>query len=130
MADGHLGIWAALAQVWPETAEQRCWNHRLLNVLDKLPKRVQAEARHLLTQIPYAPTRQEATKRRDQFAKRFRRECPDAVDILERRIRSFKWHRKCSLCVIHGAMGKDELQAILDAGRQGIRSQGSRSELS
>ena len=34
--------------------------------------------------VPYAPTRQEATKRRDQFAKRFRRECPDAVDILER----------------------------------------------
>ena len=84
MADGHLGIWAALAEIWPETAEQRCWNHRILNVLDKLPKRVQAEARHLLTQLPYAPTRQEATKRRDQFAKRFRRECPDAVDILER----------------------------------------------
>ena len=84
VADGHLGIWAALAEIWPETAEQRCWNHRILNVLDKLPKRVQVEARHLLTQIPYAPTRQEATKRRDQFAKRFRRECPDAVDILER----------------------------------------------
>jgi putative transposase len=84
VADGHLGIWAALAEVWPQTAEQRCWNHRLLNVLDKLPKRVQAEARQLLTQIPYAPTRQDATKRRDQFAKRFRRECPDAVDILER----------------------------------------------
>ena len=84
VADGHLGIWAALAEIWPETAEQRCWNHRILNVLDKLPKRVQAEARHLLTQLPYAPTRQEATKRRDQFAKRFRRECPDAVDILER----------------------------------------------
>ena len=84
VADGHLGIWAALAEIWPETAEQRCWNHRILNVLDKLPKRVQAEARHLLTQLPYAPTRQEATKRRGQFAKRFRRECPDAVDILER----------------------------------------------
>jgi putative transposase len=84
VADGHLGIWAALAEIWPETAEQRCWNHRLLNVLDKLPKRVQAQARQLLTQIPYAPTRQDATKRRDQFAKRFRRECPDAVDILER----------------------------------------------
>ena len=84
VVDGHLGIWATLAQVWPETAEQRCWNHRLLNVLDKLPKRGQAEARQLLTQIPYAPTRQDATKRRDQFAKRFRRICPDAVDILER----------------------------------------------
>ena len=71
-ADGHLGIWAGLAEIWPHTAEQRCWNHRILNVLNKLPKTVQGEARGLLTQIPYAPTRQEAKKRRDQFAKRFR----------------------------------------------------------
>ena len=83
VADGHLGIWAALGEIWPQTAEQRCWNHRLLNVLDKLPKRVQAEARHLLTQIPYAPTRQEAKKGRDQFVKRFRGEYPKAVAILE-----------------------------------------------
>ena len=71
-ADGHLGIWAGLAEIWPHTAEQRCWNHRILNVLNKLPKTVQGEARGLLTQISYAPTRQEAKKRRDQFAKRFR----------------------------------------------------------
>ncbi len=84
VADGHLGIWAALAKVWPETLNSDAGITAFLNVLDKLPKRVQVEGRHLLTQIPYAPTRQEATKRRDQFAKRFRRECPDAVDILER----------------------------------------------
>ena len=45
---------------------------------------VQAEARGLLTQIPYAPTRQEAKKRRDQFAKRFRQQYPDAAGLLER----------------------------------------------
>jgi|TARA_B100000959_G_scaffold264930_1_gene305919 transposase-like protein len=83
-ADGHLGIWAGLAEIWPHTAEQRCWNHRILNVLNKLPKTVQAEARGLLTQIPYAPTRQEAKKRRDQFAKRFRGQYPDAAALLER----------------------------------------------
>ena len=44
-ADGHLGIWRAVAEIWPQTTEQRCWNHRLLNVLNKLPKSVQAEAR-------------------------------------------------------------------------------------
>ena len=44
-ADGHLGIWTAVAEIWPQTTEQRCWNHRLLNVLNKLPKSVQAEAR-------------------------------------------------------------------------------------
>ena len=83
-ADGHLGIWAGVAEIWPHTAEQRCWNHRILNVLNKLPKSVQAEARGLLTQIPYAPTRQEAKKRRDQFAKRFRGQYPDAAALLER----------------------------------------------
>ena len=39
-ADGHLGIWTAVAEIWPHTDEQRCWNHRILNVLNKLPKSV------------------------------------------------------------------------------------------
>jgi len=82
-ADGHLGIWAALAQVWPEVAEQRCWNHKIVNVLDQLPKKVQAEARALLKQIPYAPTRAEAECRREAFAKRYRRWYPKAVAVLE-----------------------------------------------
>ena len=38
IGDGHLGIWGALRNVYPEAAEQRCWNHKILNVLDKLPK--------------------------------------------------------------------------------------------
>ena len=51
---------------------------------EQLLKSVQAEARGRLTQIPYAPTRQEAKKRRDQFAKRFRQQYPDAAALLER----------------------------------------------
>ncbi len=39
VADGNLGIWAAARQVWPEAGEQRCWNHKMANVLDRLPKR-------------------------------------------------------------------------------------------
>lgn len=38
IGDGHLGIWGALANVFPTAREQRCWNHRILNVLDKLPR--------------------------------------------------------------------------------------------
>ena len=45
VGDGGLGLWAALREVFPATAHQRCWNHRVLNLLDKLPKRLQAEAR-------------------------------------------------------------------------------------
>ena len=37
-ADGHLGIWAGLAEIWPHTTEQRCWNHRILNVLKQAPE--------------------------------------------------------------------------------------------
>jgi putative transposase len=60
IADGHLGIWSAVGTVFPTVREQRCWNHRLVNVLDTLPKTLQAEARALLTTIPYAETRAEA----------------------------------------------------------------------
>ena len=67
VADGHLGIWPAASEICPHTEEQRCWNHRILNVLDKPPKSVQSEARALLTQIPYAPTREVRKKPRDQI---------------------------------------------------------------
>ncbi len=59
LADGGLPIWSAVDQVWPEAAQQRCWNHKILNVLNDLPKRVQGAARALLTQIPTAKTRQQ-----------------------------------------------------------------------
>jgi len=65
--DGHLGIWAGLRNVYPEAAEQRCWNHRILNVLDKVPKRLQARARVQLKQIPYADTEREALELRERF---------------------------------------------------------------
>ena len=67
IGDGHLGIWGALAAVFPEAKEQRCWNHRLLNILDKLPLKRQAEARSLLTKIPYAETREEADRQKRAF---------------------------------------------------------------
>ena len=67
IGDGHLGIWGALAAVFPEAAEQRCWNHRILNVLDKLPFKQQAAARGLLTKIPYAVTREDAERQKRAF---------------------------------------------------------------
>jgi len=67
IGDGHLGIWGALAAVFPEAKEQRCWNHRFLNILDKLPLKRQAEARSLLTKIPYAETREEAERQKRAF---------------------------------------------------------------
>lgn len=44
VGDGHLDFWAALRDVYLETQKQRCWKHKLANVLDKLPKRLQPQA--------------------------------------------------------------------------------------
>ena len=65
IGDGALGFWAALDEVFPTTRHQRCWNHRMLNVLDKLPKRLHAEVRKQLRALAEAPTRQECERRRD-----------------------------------------------------------------
>jgi transposase-like protein len=84
IADGHLGIWAAVAEVFPEVAEQRCWNHKLTNVLDRLPRRLQAEARALLQEIPYAETREQAEQLRDRFVDRYGTAYPAAAETLQR----------------------------------------------
>ncbi len=83
VADGNAGIWAAVAQVWPGAEEQRCWNHKTRNVLDRLPKKEQGEAKELLRAIPYAPSLAEALKAREAFAKRYRPWYPKAVETLE-----------------------------------------------
>jgi len=67
VGDGHLGIWGALREVYPESDEQRCWNHKKRNVLDKLPKKAQSEAKPLLRKIPEADTAARATERCDEF---------------------------------------------------------------
>lgn len=84
IADGHLGIWGAIAAIYPTSAEQRCWNHKLQNVLDAVPRKRQAEVRVHLQQIANAETVQIATTRRETFARAYRRVVPKAVESLER----------------------------------------------
>jgi transposase-like protein len=69
VGDGHLGIWGALSNVYPQAGEQRCWNHKIVNVLDKLPRKVQVEAKGRLQKIAYSQSLQEAEGNRDQFLK-------------------------------------------------------------
>ncbi len=83
VADGNTAIWGAAREVWPEAAEQRCWNHKMRNVLDRLPKREQAEAKDLLRKVVYAETKDEAIRARQTFAKRYRQWYPKAVDVLD-----------------------------------------------
>lgn len=67
IGDGHLGIWGALANVYEEAQEQRCWNHRVVNVLDQLPKKEQATAKEMLKSIPYADTKEQAERKKQVF---------------------------------------------------------------
>jgi putative transposase len=85
IGDGHLGIWGALATIFPTAAEQRCWNHRLVNLLDKLPKKLQGEAKALLTKIPYAETQAEAEREKRVYqAWCTKKGCAEAGRALDR----------------------------------------------
>ena len=84
VADGNMGIWSAVNQVWPQTRQQRCWNHKVLNVVNQIHKRQQVQARALLVQIPYANTLTDAGKLRKQFIARYQDQFPKAVKALDR----------------------------------------------
>jgi putative transposase len=84
IADGHLGIWSALGEQHPSGKEQRCWNHKITNVVDALPKRVRAEAGEYLSRIPYAETRQECEGLRNGFIARYGKDFPKATETLAR----------------------------------------------
>jgi len=82
MADGALGFWAALRQVFPDTEEQRCWVHKIANVLDKLPKRLQSKAKEQLHDIMRAPSYQVALEEVERFTRTFDDKYPKAVATL------------------------------------------------
>ena len=84
VADGHVGIWSALGELHPTGEEQRCWNHKITNVLDDLPKRVQQKAAELLKTMPYAETKADCERRRDDFVRTYRKTEGKAVDTLLR----------------------------------------------
>jgi len=82
IGDGALGFWTALRQVYPGTKEQRCWVHKIANVLDKLPKRVQPRAKDMLHEIMYAPNQQSALEDIQRFEQEFQAKYPKAVECL------------------------------------------------
>ena len=84
VADGALGFWKALPQVYPTTRGQRCWVHKMANVLDKMHQRVQAKAKSMLHAIWMAPTRVEGHQAFDAFAEMFEAKYPKAVECLKK----------------------------------------------
>src|SRR5262249_38941237 len=67
IADGALGIWQAVEEVWPQTRGQRCWVHKTANVLSKLPNSQQPKAKRALQEIWMAETKKDALAAFDAF---------------------------------------------------------------
>jgi putative transposase len=82
VADGGLGFWKALGEVWPTTREQRCWVHKMANVLNKLPKRQQPKAKRSLQEIWMAETRSQAETAFDAFIESYQLKYEKAADCL------------------------------------------------
>jgi len=82
--DGALGFWKALPQVFPTTRTQRCWVHKTVNVLDKLPKRLHGRAKDQLHAIWMAPTKKDAEAAFDLFIQTYQAKYPNAVHCLEK----------------------------------------------
>ena len=79
---GGMGFWAALSEVYPPTRQQRCWVHKTANVLDKLPKRVQPQAKSMIHEIWQADSRGTAEKVFERFLATFGDKYPKAADNL------------------------------------------------
>lgn len=82
VGDGALGFWAAVEEVFPGIAEQRCWVHKTANILDKMPKSVQPDAKKLIQEMYLSPTREAALDAFGEFVERYRAKYPKAVYCL------------------------------------------------
>jgi transposase-like protein len=84
VGDGALGFWGALTEVYGETKHQRCWFHKMGNVLDKLPKSLQTKAKKDLQEIWMAPTRKQAYDAYGYFIQSYEAKYPKATACLEK----------------------------------------------
>jgi putative transposase len=80
--DGGLGFWKALRRIWPKTREQRCWVQKTAHVLEKMPQRLQPQAKAMLHEIWMADTRENANKAFDQFVATYEAKYAKAVGCL------------------------------------------------
>ena len=82
VADGALGFWQAVEEVWPQTRGQRCWVHKTANVLNKLPKSQQSRAKRALQEIWMAETKKDALLALDTFVETWGIKYDKAVECL------------------------------------------------
>jgi transposase-like protein len=79
VGDGALGFWGALEEVFPQTRAQRCWFHKIANVLSALPKSAHPGAKKALAEIWNAEDKQHAQAAVKVFADLYGAKWPKAV---------------------------------------------------
>jgi transposase-like protein len=79
VGDGALGFWSAVREVFPETREQRCWWHKIGNVLNALPKSAQPGAKKALAEIWNAEDKDHAQAAANVFAADYGTKWPKAA---------------------------------------------------
>jgi len=84
VGDGALGFWGALSEVFPDTVHQRCWVHKMANVMNALPKSAQPAARGALAEVRDAEDRTHAIEAIERFAKDYGAKWPKAVEKIEK----------------------------------------------
>ena len=84
VADGALGFWKALGEVWPKTREQRCWVHKTANVLNRLPKSQHTKAKRALQAIWMAETKTDADAAFDAFIESYEVKYDKAAECLRK----------------------------------------------
>lgn len=82
VGDGGLGFWAALREEFPTTREQRCWVHKTANILDKMPKGMQAKAKQQIHEMYLAETKEQALAAYDEFLHLYEAKYPKACACL------------------------------------------------
>ena len=84
IGDGALGFWAALEEEFPQCRQQRCWVHKTANILDKMPKSVQPNAKRMTHEMYLSPTKEMALKAYEEFLQHYTAKYPAACKCLER----------------------------------------------
>lgn len=84
IGDGALGFWSAVSEVYPDSRWQRCWVHKTVNVLNKLPKSIQAKAKKRIHDIYMAETKQAAIKAYNLFIKSYESKYSKATECLSK----------------------------------------------
>jgi len=84
LRDGALDFWAAIEEEFPETKHQRCWVHKTANILDKMPKKVQVNAKSMIHEIYMSPRKIDSIKAFEAFLGTYESKFPKAYECLKK----------------------------------------------